>query len=1331
MYTALLSAVLVINELMAGNAGVVMSPATNFDSWVEIYNPTDEAVDLGGMYLSNDVSNLTQWRLPSYIGKVPAKGFKVLWLGSNDILTTQAPFKLDCDGGTICLSDSRGNLVVSQDYPASICRSSYARTTDGGGEWGWTADVTPGTSNATAHFANSRLDAPKVSVASCLFDKSFNFEVEIPEGAILMYTTDGSLPMSTEGMQTPDNPEEGSADQWTEWIVNGDCEGSDSQCFFCKDGDNPSNVYNAITDGVGVGGSRGIKIHAVDNPANSWDTQFFIYTPGHVWQDGEKCLFRMSLRADKPASFSVQSHTTPGNYIYWSMLDGSYSVNEEWQDVEFIGTISSDQTGGKKLQTIAFNLNDWPEENTYYFDNLSWASYNASETPVDIVDSGTAKRSTTGKFSVRKTTNFVFRLFQDGFLPSAPVTRSFIKRDKDFTIPVISIVGDDRYFNDPMWGIDVEGENGIPGNGRDDAVNWNQPWDRPVNFSYISPEGEMLFNQDVNISVSGGWSRKDAPRSFKLKSNKVFDGLNHLDYPFFPQKPFIRSKALLVRNGGNDPWCRFKDPALTTIVQRSGIDLDVQSTVQVAEYINGEFRGVMNLREPNNDKFVYANWGYDDEEIDAFENNTFTNGSAEVYNYLVKLSERINEAGVYDEVKTLVDIDEFTNYMAAELYLGNSDWPNNNVKGYRSQKDGRFRFVLFDLDQVFNQYCAMTSISTLETNSGFAKIPLVRLFRNLLRNDQYRKKFLDTFCLMGGSVFERQRVTEMVNELADAMRPMLQLEGRSPDSSANKIKEKLDSRFDEALSQLQEYQPAQIGGLQKQSVQLSADADGATLLLNDMAVPYASFNGYLFAPVTLEARTPAGYTFTGWKKGGAALTAISDYASRWRYFDDGEAANGWQTAGFDDSSWKVGQAPLGYAMDGIATTVSYGGNSQQKYPTTYFRQSVSLTKAPAANDSFVLNYQVDDGCVVYVNGQEAGRVNMPQGDVNYDTFSETYAGSTPLEGTLELPASLFHKGSNVVAVEVHNTSYTSSDLYWAAQLQTTVSDVGEEYVSFEPVISLPADAKVSLVATFKPMSEEERIISYTLPVRINEVSAANGIYVNEYFKHGDWVELYNTTDHPIDVRGMYLSDNPNKLKKYQIASPLTTDGGDLQSPTVIPAHGYLVIWCDKLVPLTQFHTSFKLAAEGGDVLLTAIDESWGDRLTYTMMTDDQTAGRYPDGTDDVYMMNIPTIGKANITSSYVTFVEQENPVVTGISDIAAANSLQVHYANGRLVVESNADADIRVSVANLSGQNVLATTSCVSGGRADVGVSQLRSGIYVAIVSDNKGNKAACKFVIN
>ena len=104
---------LVINEVMASNAGVAMSPATNFDSWIEIYNPNTTAVNLSGMHLSNNPDNLTRWKMPSDIGTVPAKGFKVIWLGSNDIKSNQAPFKLDCDGGAIYLSDKNGQLITS------------------------------------------------------------------------------------------------------------------------------------------------------------------------------------------------------------------------------------------------------------------------------------------------------------------------------------------------------------------------------------------------------------------------------------------------------------------------------------------------------------------------------------------------------------------------------------------------------------------------------------------------------------------------------------------------------------------------------------------------------------------------------------------------------------------------------------------------------------------------------------------------------------------------------------------------------------------------------------------------------------------------------------------------------------------------------------------------------------------------------------------------------------------------------------------------------------------------------------------------------------------
>ena len=99
MWNSALTFAIVINELMASNAGSVMSPAVNFDSWIELYNPTEQTIDLAGMYLSNNENNLTRWQMPNDIGKLPAKGHLVVWLGSNDIKSNQAPFKLNCDGG--------------------------------------------------------------------------------------------------------------------------------------------------------------------------------------------------------------------------------------------------------------------------------------------------------------------------------------------------------------------------------------------------------------------------------------------------------------------------------------------------------------------------------------------------------------------------------------------------------------------------------------------------------------------------------------------------------------------------------------------------------------------------------------------------------------------------------------------------------------------------------------------------------------------------------------------------------------------------------------------------------------------------------------------------------------------------------------------------------------------------------------------------------------------------------------------------------------------------------------------------------------------------------
>ncbi len=1170
--TTLAAAVLVINELMASNAGEVMSPAINFDSWIELYNPGTEAVNLGGMYLSDDAANLTRWRMPSNMGSVPAGGFKVVWLGSNDIKADQAPFKLDCDGGTIYLSDKNGQLLVSQEYPEAMSRTAWARHTDGGDLWGWTAIATPGATNTTSVFATQRLDAPVVSQGSCLFSNTLQISVSIPEGATLMYTTDGSLPTApTEAVELP----------WIEQVKNGNCEGTDASNLPCKNGESNS-IIRRITDGVGYDGSRGIKVHAVSNATSASQTQFYVYTPNHTWKTNDRFRFRMKVRADKAATITAIAQKKYGEIIGngVSMLAGSYDVGTEWQEIVFEGTLTAQQAGEEQswggwwgwsettysLKTIAFNLNVNKQlENNYYFDDISWESL-----PEGYVDNP-CRQSEDGQFAISSTTNYTFRLFMDGYLPSVPVTRSYIKTSNQYTLPVISIVGDQRFFTDPKTGLDCDGDgtNGKTGNGQNQPRNYNQPWDRPVNFSFLTPEGEMLFNQDVNIKVSGGWTRSQRYRSFKLKSSKIFDGQNRYDYSFFPQKPYIRSKTLLVRNGGNDVWnnnARFMDPALETIIQRSGIDLDVQSYVPVIEYVNGELRGVLNMREPNNDDFAYANWGYDDEEIDAFENLQMKNGTDSVINRIFELGQHINDAGTYEELATMLDIDEFTNYMAVTMFLDNDDWPNNNIKAYRSQHDGRYRFVSFDLDFAFAlrnfnkdnddpfKYFLRFKDAEKVYDENNLNREIVRLFLNLMGHDAFRRKFIDTFCIVGGSVFEPTRAGNIVDELLAVVQPMTRLmkqqginDGHDPDRAASTIKSKLNGRSKKMAGHLKNFSYANLGSTNVQSVNLTANAEGANLYINGLRVPYSEFKGHLFAPVTLRAGAPAGYRFAGWKS-----------------------------------------------------------------------------------------------------------------------------------------------GSSVVSTD--------------AEMQ------------------LPAGNTVNLTATFTPLTDEERQAEGINPVRINEVSAANGIYVNEYFKRNDWVELYNTTDEDIDVEGMYLSDNPSKPNKYQI-----TGRNDGQVSTIVPAHGFLVVWCDKLEPQSQLHASFKLAAEGGEVSLMSADQSWTDRFVYSQMNADQTAGRYPDGSGNVITMNVPTIASANYKSSYSVPVEQ--PQTQGISDLAMADSgLSAAYVVGRLVLRADSDGPVSVSIVNMAGQRIATLEATIIAGHADIDLGHLPAGAYVATVANTRGQRATCKF---
>ena len=842
-----------------------------------------------------------------------------------------------------------------------------------------------------------------------------------------------------------------------------------------------------------------------------------------------------------------------------------------------------------------------------------------------------------GIFNISETTVFRFGLFQQGMLPSPVITRSYIYRNHDYYLPVISIATNPKNLYDGKIGVYTDGNNGVSGRNHG-ASNINMDWERPVNFEYITSEGEMVVNQEAEFVISGGWSRHYAPSSFKIKGTNRYEGKKTIDYyPFFRYRPYNKYRQIMIRNGGNDnnsqAHGRVRDALTQQVLKSSGFYCDCQDYQPVHVFFNGRYLAQLNLREPNNRYHGYANYGYDDDEMDAFEysNGYFQMaGTKESFNRWKNLAQNCSTQSTYEELKQLVDIDEVTNFFAAISYIGCSDWicNNNNVKGYRALPDGKFKLTLHDQDWGWSN---TNGVQLLEGNYNNE---LLAIYNNMKRGSaDFRRRFIDAYCILYGSVFTKDRCLTICDSICRLVEPALAWESKEPWTSYNEQKSGM-AGVTSRNSRMNALRNAYTLG-SGMAVKFNANVPGAAFLINGQPVPTATFDGILFAPVTLEASAPAGYNFVGWSKTGSATVTDIHKGDSWSYWDQGSLdGTDWKTGSV--ANWPQGPTPLGYGKSSIVTTISYGSDSSNKYPTYYFRKNLTIDNEPANIASLTLNFTADDGFVVYINGTEACRYLLPDGEIFYETYATTYAPDNPDSGTIDLPVNLLQKGQNIIAVEVHNNVPGSTDIYWDAEISYSVTS-GNSYVSRERTLQLNTDEDTQVVAVFQPLHPDCLVAAGSPPVVINEVSASNSVASNEYGRRNDWIELYNTTDQDIDLEGMYLTDDPANPEKYQITSlPSMVNGQwSMANGTVIPAHGYYIIWADNLDPLRQLHTGFKLSNTNEEsVTLTAADHSWSDCLTYTPMNGDESVGRYPDGGKRVYHMTLPTISATNTLTTY-------------------------------------------------------------------------------------------------
>lgn len=164
--------------------------------------------------------------------------------------------------------------------------------------------------------------------------------------------------------------------------------------------------------------------------------------------------------------------------------------------------------------------------------------------------------------------------------------------------------------------------------------------------------------------------------------------------------------------------------------------------------------------------------------------------------------------------------------------------------------------------------------------------------------------------------------------------------------------------------------------------------------------------------------------------------------SVWKYKVTATTPDNWDEPAFNDSDWDSGNARLGYGNAGIVTTIDYGGNAADRYVTTYFRKSFDIASAGAVQ-SATISLICDDGAAIYLNGQEIARYNMPEfpPEITWSTLAagDVDGASEETWVMLNIPTSALLSGTNVLAVEVHQSSPTSDDLAFDLALNLTLN----------------------------------------------------------------------------------------------------------------------------------------------------------------------------------------------------------------------------------------------------------------------------------------------------
>ena len=376
--------------------------------------------------------------------------------------------------------------------------------------------------------------------------------------------------------------------------------------------------------------------------------------------------------------------------------------------------------------------------------------------------------------SISKTTVVKAKLFLDGMLSPRATAQSYIFFPRDITLPVISISTNRKYLYDNKIGIYVDG------NYQSGKKNYEFDWRRPINIEFFfEPEQDSQINQLCEARIMGGATRGSARKSLAVYANKRF-GEKRLNYEFFPEdRPGITNfKSIALRNSGNDFDYLYQRDAIIQLNTARHCDIDFQAYRPAIVYFNGEYMGMLNIRERSNEDNIYTN--YDGlEDLDMFENWwELKEGTWDNYNAFKNFyAEHGHTLAEYDK---WMDTMEFLNLMLVNLYYNNRDFPGNNIVMWRPRsEDGRWRWIMKDTDFGLGLYGVSASYNSIkwvndpnyDPDTNWAnQYDHTRLFRRLMEDADFKREFIDRAAIYMGDWLNERGTRAVWDPLYDAIK---------------------------------------------------------------------------------------------------------------------------------------------------------------------------------------------------------------------------------------------------------------------------------------------------------------------------------------------------------------------------------------------------------------------------------------------------------------------------------------------------------------------------------------------------------------------------------